>query len=281
MTSQATPAEGPSLDPVDVAELLKPPRRLSPSGASAFDQCAKKWRRRYIEHLADPPGEAAMVGSFSHRVLELLMQLEKHERSQDTAREIAAAEWPAWESQSDFVALELDVEGVRGFKWKSWKAIANLWNLESPGDVEVRATEQNVQATLAGVPFRGIVDRLDVVDEELVVTDYKSGNAPSKRYQQQRLPQVLLYAAAIAESTNERPARARLLFLGDRRLELSVDVTEDRLGEVTGALADTWAKINDACAADDFPTKTGPLCGWCPYLDICADGQAEVIRRGG
>lgn len=222
-----------------------------------------------------------MVGSFAHRVLELLMQLEQGRRSQDAAREIATAEWPEWEAQPDFLALKLDAEAVRGFKWKSWNAVANLWLLEPPDTVEVSATEHSVKATLAGVPFRGIVDRLDLADDGLVVTDYKSGNAPSKRYQQQRLPQVLLYAAAISESGDEMPVRARLLFLGDRRLELSVDVTEARLSEVTDALAGTWEAINDACVADDFPTKTGPLCGWCPYLGICADGQGEVVRRGG
>ncbi len=264
-----------------VGPPLKPPKRLSPSGASAFQQCPKKWRHRYIEHLPDPPGEAALVGSFAHRVLELLMRLESQDRTKESAREIAAREWPKWESGSDFRALELDTEAVRGFKWKSWNAVANLWQLQTPADVEVRATEQNVEATLAGVPFRGIVDRIDFEDGGLVVTDYKSGSAPrSAKYRKERLPQVLLYAAAIADASGEIPARVRLLFLGERTSEVSADVTESRLDDVTGALANTWGAIDQACSDDDFPTKVGPLCGWCPYIETCADGQAEVIRRG-
>jgi len=271
------PASDPSPDQLP----LQRPGRLSPSGASSFEQCAKKWRWRYIEHLADPPGEAAMIGSFAHRVLELLMQLPSPDRTQAAAKSIASREWPSWETGSDYTALDLDSAGTNGFKWKAWEAIERLWLLEQPEGVIVEATEQDVKAELAGVPFRGIVDRLDVEAGELVVTDYKSGNAPSPRYQESRLSQVLLYAAAISESTGRVPSRARLLFLGEKWREVSVDVTPDRIDQVTTQLSETWAAIGTACEVDDFPTQTGPLCGWCPYLDMCVDGQSAVIKRTG
>jgi len=273
----STPAPESSL----VQLPLPKPGRLSPSGASSFEQCPLKWRRRYIEHLADPPGEAAMVGSFAHRVLELLMQLPAVERTRSQAKSIAGREWPSWETDTDYLALGLDQSAVGGFKWKAWNAIERLWLLELPEDVEVEATEQDVKAELAGVPFRGIVDRLDLESGEYVVTDYKSGNAPSRRYEGKRLSQVLLYAAAIADSTGRVPARARLLFLGEKYREVSVDVTPERLDEVTKSLSHTWDAIGQACAIDHFPVKTGPLCGWCPYLGMCAEGQDAVIARAG
>ncbi len=275
MTSQATPVDSAS------STTIERPGHLSPSGASTYEQCAKRWRWRYVEHLADPPGEAALVGSFAHRILELLMQSDSADRTTERAREIARQEWPDVEADPDFMALELDSDAARGFRWKAWNAVENLWKLEPPADVEVRSTEQNVKAVLAGVPFRGIVDRLDVETDGLVVTDYKSGNAPAERYRSKRLPQVLLYAAAIAESTGEQPVRARLFFLGQKHLEVSADVTPKSLDRVTESLVGTWDSIGRSCAEDDFPTKTGPLCGWCPYLDMCGEGQGEVIRRQG
>lgn len=208
------------------------------------------------------------------------MQLDSDQRTKESAREIAAREWPTWESGKDFKSLELDTDAARGFKWKSWNAVSNLWQLQTPPEIEVKATEQNVQATLAGVPFRGVVDRLDLEDDRLVVTDYKSGSAPrSARYRDEKLPQVLLYAAAIADTSGEVPSKVRLLFLGERTQEVSAEVTDSRLEEVTGALADTWGAIDVACTNDDFPTKVGPLCGWCPYVGICADGTAAVAKR--
>lgn len=284
MTLQVLPADETRSDTIDDetrSDTIDPPGYLSPSGASTYEQCAKKWRWRYIDHLADPPGEAALVGSFAHRVLELLMQLDPTGRTKERAREIAKQQWPDVEVDSDFVTLSLDADAARGFRWKAWKAIEKLWTLEAPAGVEVRATEQKVEAVLAGVPFRGVVDRLDVEADGLVVTDYKSGNAPVERYRKKRLPQVLLYAAAISESTGVQPVRARLFFLGQKHAEVSTEVTPKRLDEVTGALAATWESIDRSCTDDNFPTGTGPLCGWCPYLHMCDPGQAEVLSRYG
>jgi len=68
-----------------------------------------------------------------------------------------------------------------------------------------------------------------------------------------------------------------LLYLGQR--PVGIDVTPAELEGVTEKLASTWASINTACSTDEFEPRTGPLCGWCPYADRCAEGTAEVTRR--
>ena len=254
-----------------------PPPRLSPSGAGTFEQCPRRWRFRYVDRLPDPPGEAAVAGSFAHRVLELLMQRQPEERTVDTAKTIARQEWPETETHDDYVALGFGAAEGKQFRWKAWLAIEGLWALEDPKRVAVKATEQDIEADLGGVPFRGIVDRLDEEGDGLVVTDYKSGRAPSPRYRRGRLDQVLLYAAAVKEATGEMPVRARLLYLGQR--PVGIDVTEAELDGVVGKLAGTWSAINTACTSDEFEPRTGPLCGWCPYVDQCPEGRAEVTRR--
>ncbi|MAH10430.1 MAG: recombinase RecB [Acidimicrobiaceae bacterium] len=268
------------MDPVsDSSEraVPTPPRRLSPSGAGTFEQCPRRWRLRYVERLPDPPGEAALAGSFAHRVLELLMQRDPHERTVEIAKAIARAEWPGVEADPDFRALGFDETGSKHFRWKAWQAIEGLWALEDPKAVEVRATEHDVEADLGGVPFRGIVDRLDEEGDGLVVTDYKSGKAPSARFRRGRLDQVLLYAAAVEQATGEMPVHARLLYLGQR--PVGIKVTREEIDSVVDKLAGTWAAINTACDTDEFEPRTGPLCGWCPYVDRCPEGTKEVAKR--
>ena len=268
------------MDPVsDSSEraVPTPPRRLSPSGAGTFEQCPRRWRLRYVERLPDPPGEAALAGSFAHRVLELLMQRDPHERTVEIAKAIARAEWPGVEADPDFRALGFDETGSKHFRWKAWQAIEGLWALEDPKAVDVRATEHDVEADLGGVPFRGIVDRLDEEGDGLVVTDYKSGKAPSARFRRGRLDQVLLYAAAVEQATGEMPVHARLLYLGQR--PVGIKVTREEIDSVVDKLADTWAAINTACDTDEFEPRTGPLCGWCPYVDRCPEGTKEVAKR--
>lgn len=254
-----------------------PPPRLSPSGAGTFEQCPRRWRFRYIDRLEDPPGEAALAGSFAHRVLELLMQREPPQRTIEEARVIARTEWPETEAMDDYQALEHDEKQSRHFRWQAWTAIEGLWHLEDPATVEVRATEQDVEAELAGVPFRGIVDRIEQEGDGIVVTDYKSGKAPSHRYRRSRLDQVLLYAAAVEASTGEMPVRARLLYLGQRTVGMDVDHKE--IDAVTEKLAGTWSEIRTACSEDEFEPRPGPLCGWCPYVSMCPQGAAEVAKR--
>ena len=268
------------MDPVsDSSEraVPTPPRRLSPSGAGTFEQCPRRWRLRYVERLPDPPGEAALAGSFAHRVLELLMQRDPHERTVEIAKAIARAEWPGVEADPDFRALGFDETGSKHFRWKAWQAIEGLWALEDPKAVDVRATEHDVDADLGGVPFRGIVDRLDEEGDGLVVTDYKSGKAPSARFRRGRLDQVLLYAAAVEQATGEMPVHARLLYLGQR--PVGIKVTREEIDSVVDKLAGTWAAINTACDTDEFEPRTGPLCGWCPYVDRCPEGTKEVAKR--
>ena len=270
------------LDPAGVGAVGEdgrpsPPQRLSPSGAATFEQCPRRWRFRYVDRLPDPPGVDALVGTFAHRVLEHLMQRHPSGRTTDDARRIARASWPEMSGSEDYRDLGLDDEQAREFRWQAWRAIEGLWDLEDPSGVDVRATEQQVSVTLDGVPFRGVVDRVESEPDGLVISDYKSGRAPTARYAPGRLQQVLLYAAAIAEETGERPVRAQLLYLGQKTVATAVTPVE--LSGAVEQLGSTWGAIADACCADDFPVRPGPLCDYCPYAGLCPEGQAERIRR--
>ena len=254
-----------------------PPERLSPSGADTYRQCPRRWRYRYLDRLPDPPGEAALAGTFAHRVLERLLQEPPTDRTVERAKVLARDAWPETETDPDFAALELDDDGARRFRWRGWEAVAGLWKLEDPALVEVEATERDVKTDLGGVPFRGIVDRLDAERDGLVVTDYKSGRAPSPRFTEGRLTQVLLYAAAVSAETGRTPVRARLLYLGQKVVQVAV--TDEKLDAAAQGLRGTWESLQADCESGDFAPSPGPLCGWCPYVDRCAEGLAEVQRR--
>lgn len=253
------------------------PRHLSPSSSNLYQQCARKWRFRYLDRLPDPAGVPALVGTFAHLVLEHLLQLPAGQRSQDEAKQLARTLWSEIESEPDYQALQLNEAESRDFRWKSWLAIAGLWALEDPDKTQVHATEHEIQVDIDGVPFRGIIDRLDIEDGEVVVSDYKSGRAPSDRFRHSALKQVLFYAAAIEAETGSRPLGARLLYLGQRRM--GIRVTERNMAAVREDLASTWQSLTDDCESGEFAVSTGPLCAWCPFLASCAEGQAEVRRR--
>lgn len=253
------------------------PPYLSPSSATAFDGCPRRWMFKYVERRPEPSGQAAIVGSFVHEVLEALCGLPAPARTQDRAKEIARTLWPSVEENSDYLGLALSDEEARAFRWQAWLAVTGLWRLEDPADVDVLSTEQKVTAELAGVPFLGIIDRVDRVNGRLVITDYKSGAVPAARWRADKMQQVLLYAAAFEQHDGQQPDRARLLYLGQRVLE--VTVTSPKIEEAANQLAATWEGIETACASDRFDAKPSVLCGWCPFANDCPEGRAELVKR--
>ncbi len=259
---------------VAMAEL---PSHLSPSSASSFDGCPRRWKFKYIDRLPEPSGQAAVVGTFAHTVLEHLCGLPSTHRTLDQAKALARSLWPDLEADEQFQELALDDDEARAFRWQAWLAIAGLWDLEDPAAVEVVSTEQKVTATLGNVPFLGIIDRVDRIDGKLVVSDYKSGTLPGVRFRDDKIQQVMLYAAALDAMGDEQPERARLLYLGQKILD--VTVTDRGLEEATGLLGDTWNAVTTACSSDTFDAKPGVLCGWCPFASQCAEGLAELTRR--
>lgn len=253
------------------------PPYLSPSSAGAFDGCPRRWMFKYVERRPEPSGQAAIVGSFVHEVLEALCGLDPHERTQDRAKLIARDLWPTVELDPDYLALELTDEDARAFRWQSWLAVTGLWHLEDPAEVEILSTEQKVTAELAGVPFLGIIDRVDRINGGLVISDYKSGSLPGARWRGDKMQQVLLYAGAFEQVDGQQPERARLLYLGQRILEITV--TTPKIEDAARQLATTWEGIEAACASDRFDAKPGVLCGWCPFASECPEGRAELVRR--
>lgn len=260
-----------------IGAMVEPPSHLSPSSASLFDQCPKRWHIKYVLRQPEPSGQAALVGTFAHRVLELVCGLPAGYRTLDQAKAMAKQLWPETEADPDFQALELSEEQARAFRWQAWLAITGLWSLEDPAGVDVVSTEQRVTAKLDGVPFVGVIDRVDRHGEQLVVSDYKSGSLPGPRYRDGRLQQVMLYAAALTAATSQQPHRARLLYLGQRIL--NVAVTDRRVEAATAKLSTTWNGIVNACVTETFEAKPGILCGWCPFVGQCPEGQAELTRR--
>ncbi|MDH3681428.1 MAG: PD-(D/E)XK nuclease family protein [Acidimicrobiia bacterium] len=257
--------------------MAETPSHLSPSSAAAFDQCPRRWRFKYIDRQPEPSHQAALVGSFAHRVLEFLCGLPARHRTTEQAKALAKELWTDFADDPDYQALELGEAEARAFRWQAWLSIMGLWDLEDPARVDVVSTEQKVTVELGGVPFVGVIDRVDRCADRLVVSDYKSGTLPGVRWRSDKIQQVMLYAAALARTADEQPERARLLYLGQRILDVAV--TDRRIEEAEGQLSETWTAVSDACSTDGFEAKPSVLCGWCPFVSQCPEGTAELARR--
>ena len=272
-------AEVPSPASVEPASVSPERGRfVSPSSASTFRQCQRRWGFRYVDKLPDPPGIAALVGTFVHRVLEELLAVEPSCRSLDVAKTLARDLWPEIEHDAAYVDLGLDQAAGKAVRWDAWRLVEGYFAIEDPARVEVIEREQRLEVELDGVPFVGIVDLVEQRSGHVVVTDYKTGKPPGERFQADRLHQVQLYAAAL-DAVGMRAERARLLYVRGRSID--TDVTDSSIGAAVETLQSTWSKIVEAERSGTFEPTTGPLCAWCPYQEHCPEGRAEVERRYG
>ena len=253
-------------------------RHLSPSSASTFRQCPRRWKFRYIDHLPDPKGVPALLGTFIHRILEELMLVRASERTNQFARNIAREIWPEVAEDPDFKALLLDDEGTRAFRWQAWNLMESYFEMEDPKQVDVLAAEQRLEVDLMGVPFLGIVDRTERIESGLRVTDFKTGKAPQNRYLDDKLSQDWLYAAAL-EAVDQPVSEVRLMYLTGKDIDRKLD--NAAVENAVNRHFLTWKSIGNCISDSRFDYKLGPLCNWCPYTDSCPQGLAEAERRYG
>ncbi|HTN99259.1 MAG TPA: PD-(D/E)XK nuclease family protein [Microthrixaceae bacterium] len=272
---------------------------FSPSAAAVWEQCPRRWWHRYIDRLPEPPpGEPAILGTFVHQILEMLLDEPALTRNAETARKFAASIWPSIAASEEWLSLELDDRAALRFRKRAWTTVEAYFSMIEPAEVEPIAQELEVRVELDGVPFRGFIDLVErePINGSVVVTDYKTGAPPvqgkpwSEELEREKLWQPLWYAAALSELGDYVPSSARLLYFtatesSDRRhliprtRELAVGVNDNSLLGARDELRRRWDDIAVARERGEAKANPGPLCGWCPFVEMCPEGDAEVRRR--
>jgi DNA helicase-2/ATP-dependent DNA helicase PcrA len=135
------------------------------------------------------------------------------------------------------------------------------------------------QVEIAGVPVRGIIDRLDFLDnQEVRIVDYKTGSHKTERIRQPSpvrpeggnyWRQLAFYQLLIENRPGERQAvrESQIVYLGlDKQGELpqaSLRFTPDDLRQVQELLRSSYEQI----LAHDFYTGCGKdSCEWCAFV---------------
>lgn len=246
------------------------PTSLSPSKVASFKDCALAFRYSVIDRLPEPPSAAAAKGTLVHRALELLFADEAPE-----GRTFAAALGKldrAWTEviDGDGEYAELELDDAEAFRADAAERVKAYFELEDPTTIHPIGLELRLEAELGTLKLAGIIDRLELdADGELVVTDYKTGRAPSERFEQGRLGGVHFYAFLCERFFGRRPARVQLLYLSDPPVAIVAAPSDQSIkGMATRATA-IWSAVERACEHDDFRPKPGRLCDWCGFKAYC------------
>lgn len=263
------------------------PARFSWSAAEKWDQCGRKGWFHYADGLREPVQEHLVRGSFVHRVLELAVgrRVDGADGLRALCREVFDGETVCSVEWGELVA-----GGVDGglFRQEVWRHVVNGFELLCSGRLgAARHVELQVDTRFGDVPFLGFVD---VVVEEggvLRTLDWKTGKVWDMRagawrggqaWNAKKLFQPVLYAQAVEELLGCRVDGGLVAFTGVRPVE--VLEAEDRLrGEAVGWLNGVWGRVAGWVKQGEAEPSTGPLCGWCAFVDRCEQGRVEVAGR--
>ncbi len=246
------------------------PTSLSPSKVSSFKDCALAFRLSAIERLPEPPSPEAAKGTLVHRALQLLFF---EEDPADRTVEAALAKLDRAVTDvldgDEYAPLELGPDERAAFVDDAATLVRNEFRLEDPTQVRVIGTELRMSVRLGTLHLTGIIDRLELDDDgELVVTDYKTGRAPSESYEQSRLGGVHFYAFLCEQVFGRRPARIQLLHLREPLAISSVPSDQSIRGLQVQTQA-IWSAVERACDREDFRPKPGRACSWCAFQAYC------------
>jgi putative RecB family exonuclease len=98
--------------------------------------------------------------------------------------------------------------------------------------------------------------------------DYKTGRAPSARYEQARLSGVHIYALLVERVLGRFPAEVRLLHLRDP-VVITATPSEQTVRGQRQRTSAVWSAIGRACEQEEFRPKPGPLCRFCSFRSMC------------
>jgi putative RecB family exonuclease len=257
------------------------PRSLSPSKVSSFTDCALAFRFSAIDRLPEPPTVAATKGTLVHGALERLHLLAPLERTLEAA--LACLDEAAIDLRDDpeYIGLDLNDDAASAFRSEAADLVRNYFRLEDPTRVQTIGLELKVEAEIDGIRLRGIIDRLELdADGELVVTDYKTGSAPSTQYERKRLSGVHIYALLCEQILGRRPRAVQLLYL-KAPLAITTVPTDRSTRGTRRTLGAVWQAVERACDREDFRPQRSHLCNYCAFQAYCPSfgGDPAEARR--
>lgn len=266
-------AEHPTVEPV-----WPVPSSLSPSRVSSFTSCPMQFRFSSVQRLPEPPGVATTKGSVVHLALEKLFELPNEHRTPDMLAVKLTEALADYATDPDYVGLQLDEPAAAKFEKECHKLIERYFDMEDPRQIDAIGLEIRLAANVGSLELRGIIDRLELdADGGLVVTDYKTGRAPSGNFEQKSLSGVHFYSFLCEAVLGKRPSKVRLMYLSSGET-IETTPTAQSVKFIDTRTAAVWKAVERACISGDFRPSKSKLCDWCRFQKWCPafDGNPDL-----
>ncbi|MBU1129168.1 MAG: PD-(D/E)XK nuclease family protein [Nanoarchaeota archaeon] len=252
------------------------------SKLSTFEQCAFKYKLRYIEKIKPEiePIIEIHLGKCAHDSLEWIYNQVKESKI-PTAEELIQHYSKNWQDNynSKFVITDKKLAQKDYFN-KGVGFLLNYYMEHKPFDDNTLETEKKILFSLGNSQILGYIDRLayDEKKNEYVIHDYKtSGSLPTKeRIDNDR--QLSIYSLAIQELFGKQQRSLLVWHYLNFNKQIFARKSNQELEQLKQDILELIQKIE---SAKQFPTTKSPLCNWCEYKNMCPTfgGQPQIKKQ--
>lgn len=275
LAALATLATSEYWDPLSFAGVAEPGPdtglvdgdiRLSPSQATLYDQCPRRYAFERRLHALDVDSPYMIFGSIVHEVLEraekeALAAGLSHGELDTALRQLEAT----WEQYPAFGPPPID----RAWRRRAETLLEEMYGEWPGGGDPPVALEIELEATVDDVAWVGRADRIDRTEGGIKVVDYKTSKNPPPLKDVARSLQLGYYVLAASEHPQLAglgpPRGAELWFplAKGKRKVFPFDMAN--LQEVRESLATVAAGIT----GEDWTPRVGRHCERCPFRPVC------------
>jgi putative RecB family exonuclease len=243
--------------------------KLSPSSATDFKSCPQLFKYRTIDGMQEPVSGPAARGSLVHAVLERIFREQGALRTPDKAAELYEALWREVRDDTEFRPFGLDQEQEATWLADGHKLLRNYFKLEDPRVLNASRLEWWVEYELEDLHLRGIIDRLEELDDgSWVLTDYKTGRIPGESRELTAFFGLRFYALVCWRAFGIIPREIRLIYLADPSV-LTLNPNERMLIAFERQMLALGVAVRRALVTGDWRTRPSPFCMACSFQDIC------------
>jgi putative RecB family exonuclease len=272
---QGVNASGGSDIPEQMGLFAEPTRLFvcTPSRLSTYEDCPRRYRYTYIDRPTPPKGPPwahNSLGASVHTALRSWFDLAPAKRTPAALGTLLRATW---------VRDGYRDEGQEREAYQRALGWLHRYVTRLPRGFEPVAVERTVATKTDILALSGRVDRIDDVDGELVIVDYKTGRSGLDADDARGSRALALYAYATQRLFRRRCRRVELHHLPtafvaahehtDESLERHVRRAEQTATDIVDAQRRMQAGADPDAA---FPVTPGAICGWCDFRRFCPAG---------
>jgi len=234
---------------------------LSPSQADSYQRCPRQYALERRLRLGSASSPYARFGSLVHAALEKaerpIIGTGLHHAAVDHAIECLEDVWV----DAEFGTPELNRAWLR----KAIDAITKLYERWPSKDGVPIDLEMKVEAVIAGVPWVGVIDRIESTQEGLRIVDYKTSTTAMTVAEAAESLQLGFYSIAL-DAGDDRVAEAQLWYPRTGTKSISTRSLDMESLEKVG---EEMERVTTAIRSENWAPAVGSLCERCAFQMSC------------